>query len=120
MKVYADNAATTKISEHALQAMMPAFREHYGNPSSLHTEGQRAAEVLHGQPFMGRELMVSAASERPEQTDKPEEKPEEKPEDKPAETPDEQPAEKLNFFQKIWQAIRNFFKSIFGGLFGKN
>ena len=34
MRVYADNAATTQISEHALQAMMPAFREHYGNPSS--------------------------------------------------------------------------------------
>ncbi len=37
-------------------------------------DAQRAAEVLHGQPFMGRELMVSAASERPENTDKPEEK----------------------------------------------
>ena len=29
-------------------------------------DARRAAEVLHGQPFMGRELMVSAASERPE------------------------------------------------------
>lgn len=48
-------------------------------------DARRAAEVLHGQPFMGRELMVSAASERPEGLDKPEEKPEEK----PAETPDE-------------------------------
>ena len=47
-------------------------------------DAQRAAEVLHGQPFMGRELMVSAASERPEQTDKPEEKVEEKAEEKPA------------------------------------
>lgn len=33
-------------------------------------DAQRAAEVLHGQPFMGRELMVSAASERPENADK--------------------------------------------------
>lgn len=32
-------------------------------------DARRAAEVLHGQPFMGRELMVSAASERPETTD---------------------------------------------------
>lgn len=32
-------------------------------------DARRAAEVLHGQPFMGRELMVSAASERPENTD---------------------------------------------------
>ena len=47
-------------------------------------DAQRAAEVLHGQPFMGRELMVSAASERPEQTDKPEEQVEEKAEEKPA------------------------------------
>ena len=37
-------------------------------------DAQRAAEVLHGQPFMGRELMVSAASERPEQPEKAEEK----------------------------------------------
>ena len=33
-------------------------------------DAQRAAEVLHGQPFMGRELMVSAASERPETPEK--------------------------------------------------
>ena len=46
MRVYADNAATTKISEHALQAMMPAFLEHYGNPSSLHTLGQNQNEIL--------------------------------------------------------------------------
>ena len=46
MRVYADNAATTQISERALQAMMPAFREHYGNPSSLHTLGQNQNEIL--------------------------------------------------------------------------
>ena len=46
MRVYADNAATTQISEHALQAMMPAFREHFGNPSSLHTLGQNQNEIL--------------------------------------------------------------------------
>ena len=46
MRVYADNAATTQISEHALQAMMPTFREHYGNPSSLHTLGQNQNEIL--------------------------------------------------------------------------
>ena len=34
-------------------------------------DAKRAAEVLHGQPFMGRELMVSAASERPESSEKP-------------------------------------------------
>ena len=46
MQVYADNAATTKISEHALKAMMPCFETVYGNPSSLHTVGQEAKEVL--------------------------------------------------------------------------
>ncbi len=46
MRVYADNAATTKISDTALQAMMPCFAEYYGNPSSLHTVGQEAKELL--------------------------------------------------------------------------
>ena len=50
-------------------------------------DAQRAAEVLHGQPFMGRELMVSAASERPEQTEKPEEKAETPAPEQPAEAP---------------------------------
>ena len=46
MHVYADNAATTKISATALSAMMPAFETYYGNPSSLHTAGQEAKELL--------------------------------------------------------------------------
>ena len=46
MQVYADNAATTKISKAALQAMIPAFETYYGNPSSLHSVGQEAKEVL--------------------------------------------------------------------------
>ena len=46
MKVYADNAATTRVSDTALAAMTPCFQEIYGNPSSLHTPGQRAAEKL--------------------------------------------------------------------------
>ena len=46
MFVYADNAATTKISAHALNAMMPAFEKVYGNPSSLHSVGQEAKELL--------------------------------------------------------------------------
>ena len=46
MKVYADNAATTKISEHALAAMLPCYETYYGNPSSLHSIGQQAKEIL--------------------------------------------------------------------------
>ena len=44
--IYADHAATTKISETAKQAMIVCMDEYYGNPSSLHTVGQRAAEQL--------------------------------------------------------------------------
>lgn len=46
MTVYADNAATTKLSENSLNAMMPLLKEDYGNPSSLHTVGQKAKEYL--------------------------------------------------------------------------
>ncbi|MEG2105084.1 MAG: cysteine desulfurase NifS [Oscillospiraceae bacterium] len=46
MLVYADNAATTKMSETAKNAMLPIFDEVYGNPSSLHTVGQTAKAKL--------------------------------------------------------------------------
>lgn len=44
--IYADNAATTAVSDAAMAAMLPCFQELYGNPSSLHTPGQLAAEKL--------------------------------------------------------------------------
>ena len=46
MKIYADNAATTKMSRSCLDAMMPYLTEEYGNPSSLYSIGQRAKEAL--------------------------------------------------------------------------
>ena len=46
MQVYADNAATTKISEAAKKEMILCMDEFFGNASSLHTVGQRAAEKL--------------------------------------------------------------------------
>ena len=46
MHVYADNAATTKMSRHAIDAMLPYFETIYGNPSSLHSVGQEAKEAL--------------------------------------------------------------------------
>lgn len=46
MKVYADNAATTKMSKAAIEAMLPYLEEVYGNPSSLHSAGQQAKEAL--------------------------------------------------------------------------
>lgn len=46
MTVYADNAATTQMSENVLKAMMPLLTDIYGNPSSLHSIGQVAKEYL--------------------------------------------------------------------------
>ena len=46
MQVYADNAATTKMSKVAVAAMMEYLENNYGNPSSLHTMGQEAKEAL--------------------------------------------------------------------------
>lgn len=47
MKIYADNAATTKMSPAAIAAMLPCFDRIYGNPSSLHSIGQQAADILY-------------------------------------------------------------------------
>ena len=44
--VYADNAATTAMSKTAIEAMLPYLDKIYGNPSSLHSVGQRAKEAL--------------------------------------------------------------------------
>ena len=46
MHVYADNAATTAMSQVAIDAMLPYFNKVYGNPSSLHSTGQVAKEAL--------------------------------------------------------------------------
>ena len=46
MQVYADNAATTKMSRTAIEAMLPYMETYFGNPSSLHSVGQRANEGL--------------------------------------------------------------------------
>ncbi|MDD6220616.1 MAG: cysteine desulfurase NifS [Clostridia bacterium] len=46
MNIYADNAATTKMSKTAFEAMLPYITDIYGNPSSLHSAGQAAADAL--------------------------------------------------------------------------
>lgn len=46
MYIYADNAATTKINPVAMDVMNKCMTEVYGNPSSLHSAGQKAAEVM--------------------------------------------------------------------------
>ena len=45
-KVYADNAATTAVSPEVLEAMLPFYKEVYGNPSSLYSLGQEAKKPL--------------------------------------------------------------------------
>ena len=44
--IYADNAATTRMSDAAVAAMLPFMQEMYGNPSSLYAFGQKAKEAL--------------------------------------------------------------------------
>lgn len=46
MQIYLDNAATTKMSKTAIDAMLPYMDTVYGNPSSLHSVGQKANEAL--------------------------------------------------------------------------
>ena len=46
MKIYADNAATTKMSRTAIDTMVRCMEEEYGNPSSLYVLGQRAKELI--------------------------------------------------------------------------
>ena len=54
MYVYADHAATTPLSPAALAAMTACLRDDYGNPSSLHTPGQHARELLDQGRLPGR------------------------------------------------------------------
>ncbi len=44
--VYADNAATTPVSQEVIDAMTPCFLEEWGNPSSLHQKGRSAKDLL--------------------------------------------------------------------------
>ncbi len=56
MNVYADNAATTKMSKTAIDALTPYFDIVYGNPSSLHSAGRAGAEAL----MSARESMAAS------------------------------------------------------------
>lgn len=46
MKVYLDNAATTKLDENVLKAMMPLMVEDFGNPSSIHSFGRKTRAII--------------------------------------------------------------------------
>ncbi|MBK7311697.1 MAG: cysteine desulfurase [Sphingobacteriaceae bacterium] len=48
MKVYLDNAATTKLDETVLETMIPVMRDEYGNPSSIHGAGRKVRSLIEG------------------------------------------------------------------------
>lgn len=61
IKIYADNAATTKMSKCSIEAMLPYMDSIYGNPSSLHSDGQKAAEALsHARESIAQRLGCTA------------------------------------------------------------
>lgn len=59
--VYADNAATTAVSEPVFQAMLPYLKEHYGNPSSIYSIGREARKAIE----IARQKVASAISAQP-------------------------------------------------------
>ena len=61
--VYADNAATTKISETAFLAMLPWLKEGYGNPSSVYRLGREARRALD----QARDQVAAAIGAKPEE-----------------------------------------------------
>ena len=63
MRVYADNAATTAMSPAAIKAATDCMEKYYGNPSSLHEEGQEAAQILE----QAREDIAACLGAKPEE-----------------------------------------------------
>ena len=61
--IYTDNAATTKMSKTAINAMLPYLDTIYGNPSSLHSAGQEAAEALLSSRKAIAEILGCSATE---------------------------------------------------------
>lgn len=60
-RVYLDNAATTPVAEEVVEEMVPVFREHYGNPSSIYAEGRDAKQIVEE----GRERVAKAMNAEP-------------------------------------------------------
>ncbi len=57
MKVYLDNAATTKLDNEVFEAMLPYMKEEFGNPSSIHTYGRKTRSAIEGARKMVSKLL---------------------------------------------------------------
>ena len=62
-QIYLDYAATTPEDSRVLEAMLPYFRESFGNPSSVHRYGQRAEAAVEG----ARETVAAVLRCRPDE-----------------------------------------------------
>lgn len=62
-RIYLDNAATTPLDEQVLEAMIPFMRNHFGNPSSIHTHGRQVRSALEKARKTVAELLHTSPAE---------------------------------------------------------
>lgn len=63
MKVYFDNAATTAMDDRVIEAMLPFMKNHYGNPSSVHSHGREVRTAIERARKKVAELLNATPSE---------------------------------------------------------
>ncbi len=63
MKVYLDNAATTAMDDRVIEAMLPYMKNHYGNPSSVHSHGREVRSAIEKARKKVAELLNASPSE---------------------------------------------------------
>jgi cysteine desulfurase len=63
MRVYFDNAATTAMDDKVIEAMLPFMKEHFGNPSSVHSHGREVRSAIEKSRKKVAELLNSSPSE---------------------------------------------------------
>jgi cysteine desulfurase len=62
-RIYLDNSATTRVDERVLEAMLPCFRENFGNASSVHIFGQEARAIVEDARRSVAELLAADTRE---------------------------------------------------------
>jgi cysteine desulfurase len=63
MRVYLDNAATTAMDDRVIEAMLPFMRQHYGNPSSVHSHGREVRSAIEKARKKVAELLNASPAE---------------------------------------------------------